>query len=873
MKRFFKIIAITLGVLILLLAAVPFFLESKIDSIVQAYADKNINAKVEFADISLSLISSFPKASITVDNLNITNYEPFKDETLATAKSIGFEMPISELWKSESDGPLIINEIEIDEALLTLKTNTAGVTNYDILKSDENSEDQTAAESNGFSFDIKDYTINNSAFAYIDENSTTNLFITELNHEGHGIFSEKTSELDTNTEAKVSLSIDSTAYLSNNNIKLDALIDLDLESSTYTFKDNKGSVNQLPLEFQGYVKLLENAQELDIAFKNPESSFKDFLAVIPEAYSKNLDAVETTGDFKVDGKIKGLISETTIPNLDINIISNNASFKYPDLPKRVENITINTTIKNETGNADDTFVDIDKLNFKIDEDVFKSSATIKQLTTNMLVNANIDGTLNLANISKVYPITLENELQGILKGKVNSNFDMNAIETNAYERIRNKGNLTITNFNYSSEDIVNPIAISKSEIEFKPKHVTLKSFDAKTGTSDLNATGTINNLLGFLLSDKKLKGNFNITSNNFVVGDFMVEDTTVSENNKTTSDAESLKIPEFLDCTINANAKTVIYDNLELKNVKGKLVIADQKADLQNLTSDIFDGKLVINGAVSTQDKTPSFNLVLGANGFNIAKSFKDLELLQSLAPIAKTLQGKLNTSIDLKGRLNNDFSPELSTISGDALAEILTSTISPTQGGILDKLQSNLSFIDFKKLDLKDLKTKLSFENGQVSVKPFNIKYEDIDIKISGSHGFDKSMNYKATFEVPAKYLGTEINNLIAKINDDSAKDIKVPVTANIGGTFIKPSVNTDLANSVSKLTQQLIEIQKQQLIGKGKDKVNDLLDGIINKDNDKASDTTKTSTKDAVKGILGSLLNGNKKEKKKDTVKQKSN
>ena len=35
-----------------------------------------------------------------------------------------------------------------------------------------------------------------------------------------------------------------------------------------------------------------------------DSDFKNFLAVIPETYAKNLDGVETTGDFRVSGKIK-----------------------------------------------------------------------------------------------------------------------------------------------------------------------------------------------------------------------------------------------------------------------------------------------------------------------------------------------------------------------------------------------------------------------------------------------------------------------------------------------------------------------------------------------------------------------------------------
>ena len=74
------------------------------------------------------------------------------------------------------------------------------------------------------------------------------------------------------------------------------------------------------------------------------------------------------------------------------------------------------------------------------------------MTSNMLVNANIDGVLNLSNISKAYPITLDKELSGILKGNLNTTFDMNALESNAYERIKNNGTINVTDFVFSSED-------------------------------------------------------------------------------------------------------------------------------------------------------------------------------------------------------------------------------------------------------------------------------------------------------------------------------------------------------------------------------------------------------------------------------------
>lgn len=877
MKKILKILGIILLIFIAILVAIPFVLESKIDSIVQNYADENLNAELSFDDIGLSLISSFPKAEVNIKNLKLKNIAPFEDETLATAKSVSFEMGIAELFKG-SEEPLIINEILADELLLVLQTNTTGAVNYDIVKESEPNNGNSNFNSSEFSFDIKNYQINNSALTYIDEEAQINVFLTEINHSGKGIFSGTTSQLDTNTEANMSLSMDSITYLNNNNIKLDALIDLDLDQQTYTFKENKGYINALPLEFSGYVQLLEEGQQLDLSFTNPESSFKHFLAIIPKEYAKNIENVNTTGNFTVNGIIKGLVSETTIPTLDINIHSDNAAFKYPDLPKGVDNISIDVSVKNTTGHIDDTFVDINQFDFKIDEDVFKSEAHLKNLTGNMLVNANVDGVLNLANLAKAYPIELENELSGILKGQINTSFDMEALDTNAYQRIKNNGSVSITNVVFSSDALVNPLQINKAGLTFKPGTVSLNSFEALLGKSDFSATGSITNLLGFLLSDKKLEGNFNLVSNTFAVSDFMVEDetnTSTSSNTESKSEDTALKIPDFLDCSISAVANTVLYDNLTLKNVKGQLLIKDQTAQLNNMTTDLFNGQLGLSGSVSTKDAQPKFDMQLAMQQFDISQSFKGLEMLKALAPIAKILEGKLNSTIDISGLLDNTLSPDLATITGNVLAEIFTRKVKASESPLLSSLDRQLNFIDFETIDLKDFKTKLSFDKGQVSVQPFTINYKDIPIEVSGGHSFSNTMNYNLVLQVPAKYLGGEVNRLIGKINDPEVNKISIPITANLAGTLSSPNITTDLTSGVSNLTQQLIEIEKQKLIGKGKDKIDDVLVDLLggNSNTTKTDstqtpkDSAKTNTtdqiKEGVKGVLGGILGGKKKAK----------
>ena len=874
MKKALKIVGITILVIFFLLLALPFAFQSQIKDLVKNFINQNLNAHVEFSDVSLSFIKSFPQAYVRVDDLTITNFAPFEGDTLAAIKDISFSLSVKELFKGPNE-TVIVNSIAVDRASLTFKTNSQGITNYDIVKSKEN---ESSKENNPISLDIEDYSLKNSDLTYLDESSNLVLYISELNHSGKAKYTSDKSELDTKSEAYVSLTMDSTQYLNHNSIKLDALIDMDFNTNTYTFKDNKAFINQLPLEFSGFVQLLDKGQKLDITFENPESSFKNFLAVIPETYSKNLANVETSGDFKVKGKLIGIVTEETIPTLDISIISDNASFKYPDLPKRVENITINTTIKNKTGYVDDTFVDINTLNFKIDNDVFRSSASLKNITKNMLVNANIDGTLNLANVSKAYPIQLDTPLSGILKAKVNTAFDMNAIETSAYERIKNSGSASLTDFMYSSKEMANPIQISKANITFNPESVSLHSFEAKTGQSDISATGTIRNLIGFLLNKNELQGNFNVSSNTFALNDFMIAKT---ENTTEKTEKEDFKIPQFLDCTINANANTVIYDNLNLKDVRGTLTIKDQQASIKGLTSSLFDGVLAVTGDVSTKTADPSFNLNLGADGFDIVKSFDNLDLLKALAPIAKAIQGKLNTTMSLSGTLNQEFTPNLNSLSGNAFAELIGSSINSDQNNLLSSLTQSLNFVDFKKLDLKDLKAHLEFSEGKVNVKPFNLNYKDIGIVVSGSHGFDKTMAFDAVFNVPAKYLGNDVNQLLGKINDNDVNKISIPITANIAGTYTSPKITTDLTSGVSNLTKQLVEIEKQKLLNQGKSKINTLISGLTGIKNPTTTDSTFTQSKttktdstttkpknavsEGVKNVLGGLL---KNRKKKDTV-----
>ncbi len=875
MKKILKILGIVLGLIIVLLALAPFLFKGTIEDLLKKNINKNLNATVAWEELDLSLFRSFPNAAVVIKDFTVINKAPFAGDTLASGQSLKINMGISQLFKSSNEA-IKIDALQLDNTFVNIKIDSLGNANYDVaVKTDAPIADKNAtAEERGFVFDLQHYEINNSRINYRDEATKTYLTLTEVNHEGDGDFSLDISNLTTKTDALVSFKLGDIEYLNNNKVSLDANFKLDLKNLKYTFLENEAKINDLPLTFNGFVKVNENNNEIDLTFKTPSSDFKNFLAVIPKIYVKELDGVTTTGDFTVDGKLKGIIDEERIPTMDIKVRSTNASFKYPDLPKTVRNITINADLMNETGLLKDTYLNIGNLTFKIDDELFTAHGSIRNLTENALVNLALKGTLNLANIDQVLPIEMEQPLRGIFKADVTTNFDMASVENEQYQNIKTNGTASLRDFTYTDAAFKNPINIGNAAITMSPgNNIRLNEMTATTGGTDVQANGDIQNLVPWLLSKQDLKGTFNVTSNTFNLNDFMAKETAEGgENAEGTSNRspvakeESFKIPDFLDATLAFTANKVIYDDLTLDNAKGSVSIKNETASLNNVTSSLLGGNVAVSGNVSTKNNTPTFVMDLDLSKIDIASSFQQLDLLNFLAPIAQSLQGNLNTKINLNGELNNNLTPKLTTIAGNALAQIITAEVDKNKSPLLSKLGEQIKFLNLDKLSLRDVSTVLKFNNGNIEVQPFNFDVKGIGVTVAGTHSLDKSINYNVNLDVPAKYLGGEINNLLSKLDPSEAENTKVSLPIGLNGTMSNPKISVDTKAAVTTLTQKLIEKQKNDLKDKGTDILKDLIGGG-NKPKDSTNTnntgTPKTDPTELVKDIFGGLFG-----KKKDSL-----
>ncbi|WP_438968608.1 AsmA family protein [Nonlabens sp.] len=902
MKKIFKILGITVLAVIILIVAAPFFFKDQIAQIIKDKLNASMDAQIDFAEVDLSLFRAFPDARLSIDGVSIINKEPFAGDTLFYGKEVKLDLPIGDLFNSASE-PIHVNELIVNSAVARLTVNENGNSSWDIAKesaSAKASPEQTPETSTGFSFDLKHYEINNFELTYEDKSSEMKFVMSEMNHSGNGDFSLGESTLETYTEALVFYTMDDINYLSGQQIKLDAAILMDLDNQKYTFQENKAFINALELKLDGFVQLEETYTMVDLTFDTPSSDFKNFFAVIPETYRKNLDGITTTGDFTVNGMIKGEVDDTRIPKMDIKISSNNASFKYPDLPKTVTNINIDAQLKNETGNVDDTYFNVAQTSFNIGSDRISGNAMVRNLTSNMNIDLNANGNLNFQNLAQAFPLPEGMKLDGKLALDIATKFDMESIEKEKYERINAKGTASLTEFAYEGDALTKPLVINSAKIDMTTSRIKLEDFDAKTGYTDLKASGTINNLIGFLLQDQDLKGTFNVRSNTLDAADFMTATEVtpaqpangITQKSTAATTEEAIKIPAFLDANLDFQANNVLYDGLQLKNVSGVALVRDETLTLNNLTTNIFNGNIGVNGSVSTKGTTPVFNMALDMKNLDIAQSFEGFDMFKSFVPILKSLQGKINTYLTFSGSLDNDLSPILSTINGDALAQLLTQDVNAQNNPLLGKLAQKVSFINLDKFDVSNITAKLNFKDGAVQVAPFDFNIKGIKATASGRHSLTNEMDYTLALDLPAKYLGKEGANLLSKLTAEDIDKINVPVPVKFSGSFLSPRIDLNLDLAVKNLTTQIVEIQKARLKDKGKEAVGNTVNDIISgnnplggikdiisgngkpKDSTSTPTTTPVKTEDKVKEAAGNLIKdlfGRKKKTTTDTTKTK--
>lgn len=782
MKKIAKVTGIVLACLLAVLIIVPIAFQGKIKEIVITEGNKLLNAEFGFEDIDISLIKGFPKASVGIEGFWLKGVDEFANDTLVDAGDVEVAVNLMSLF---GNGGFDITKVLVKDTYLKAIVLEDGRPNWDVMKASDTEEEEDTTSSN-FRILLKKVTVDNLNIIYDDRQSNMYAHIARFDATAKGDMAADNTLLDLQASiAALTFRMDGIPYLSKARMSADLNVDADFANGKYTLRDNSLSLNAIRAAIDGWVAMPADApMDMDITFNTSEINFKEILSLIPAIYAKDFEDLKAEGSVSLQAFAKGqLAGDSIMPQFEASLKVKDGNFRYPALPAGVNNIQISAKVNNPGGDIDLTEVAIEQFSLNMLDNPFAITAYVKTPISDPDFSATAKGTLDLGEIKNVYPLE-DMTLNGVMKANMSLAGRMSYLESEQYERFAANGDISLRNMQLQMEGIP-AVSIEKSTFTFTPRYLNLSETKVLVGDNDITADCRFDNYLAFALKGKTLKGQLNLKSNHMNLNDFMSSDSEEAEEETeaTTSDTEStesteggvLVVPKNIDFNMNVDMAEILFNEIAIKNLNGKLLVKDGKADMSNLSMNTMGGSAVMNGSYSTaqSETNPELKASFALNDLSFAQTFKELDMIQQMAPIFEKLNGNFSGKISVDTKLDSVMSPQLGTLTANG--SLNTRDLNLSGVDIIDKIADATKREELKNLSAKDLNINFTIEDGRVHTQPFDIKMGNMNLNLSGTTGLDQTIDYTGKLKLPE---GTSSINTI---------DLK------IGGKFSSPRITVD--------------------------------------------------------------------------------
>jgi len=820
MKKLLIILLVFLVIIVGALIAIPILFKDNIKAAIDSEISRNVNAKVYFDTnkIGVTFFKNFPNITLTLQDFGIVGVDTFQEDTLAAMDA--FDLTV-DFWSLIIGDKIQLKSINLINPRILILVHENGMANYDIMiESDESSAGELEEET-ALSVSIDNWIIKNGSLVYYDYSSNFLMALDGIEHSGSGDFSMDIFDMHTSTTIeRMMASYEDVEYLKNKRLVADMILNIDLPNQRYTFMNNTFSVNDLDFGFEGFLEMPDDHYNMDIAFSGYNNSVKSILSLVPGAYTESFKDIQADGLLDFNGYIKGVYDESQNknPSFNLRMSSTDGRIKYPDLPESITNIRFDLMVDNPSGVYEQTVIDLKQLHMDLGKNPLDAAIKIHNLV-NYKVDAVVKANVDLEDILRFYPME-----ETDLTGKINADLTVNGVYDSIKHTIPIAGNVTIADLYYKSKDLPQGFRIASADVLLNTERIDVKSFKGAIGKSDLVLKGYLMNYYDYMMEENAvLDGKFDFTStlvdlNEWITGE-EEEDTEVED----TASLEVIKVPVNLDFVLDSRIDKVLYDNLELKDFKGQLIVQNGTLQFNEVGFNSLGGLFRINGLYDTGDEEhPKFDFDLSVKDLSIPESYRHFMTIQMLAPIAEIMEGSFSTNFKLNGELNKDFTPDLSTLSGKGLLNIAHAAIQGSRSKVISGITkvSNLN-TESTNVGLTNVILNSQIENGRVFTQPFNVRFGKNNALIAGSSGLDGTLDYNIKMDVPPEVIQTADSLLSSVVGKDlnlNAKDIKLNL--NVKGNYNDPKISILGAESgenkqaAEEALKAKVEVEKEKAI-----------------------------------------------------------
>ncbi len=294
----------------------------------------------------------------------------------------------------------------------------------------------------------------------------------------------------------------------------------------------------------------------------------------------------------------------------------------------------------------------------------------------------------------------------------------------------------------------------------------LKQCDIRIGNSDMQLTGTVDDLLSYLDKKHSVKTNIKLTAENLDLNQLM----RISEAGSTVEvaanmdvenpeDIEAIKQSAKVDTTppelkaimlptdifarFETDIQNATFGKMELQNIKGSVSLADGALILQELGV-VTNKKSRMK--VTAIHRTPELNHVFAGMEFHLMGiDLTDLQNIipevDTILPMLRSFEGKVDFHIAAQTYLDSNYNVKYSTLR--AASSIHGEKLVLLDNQTFAEISKLLRFKNKERNIIDSLDVEFIVFKNQIELYPFLLSMDRYKVALGGLHKLDMNVNY----------------------------------------------------------------------------------------------------------------------------------
>lgn len=733
LRRLLVTVVVTVVSVVLLSWALVLIFEKDVIRFASDKLNSNLNSEIKFESVDLTILKTFPYASLEFKNVSCNEYLPSKKKVdpLFKASYLYLQFNIWDLFS----GKYSVKRITLRNADLNLYRDKQGRDNWHIWKEQKNPK----PEKEKFSFRLSAVKLDRVRVNYTDFQSDGFVAMDVKDLYFSGNFTDEQYKLSSEADMVLNrLQWGKASVPGPLQLQLNATLQVDNAKKTYKISYGDLRLNKMSVNCEGGFVDTEEGVYAELGFQGKKLDIGEILRLLPAQYSAFRTDYDGTGIVDLAGNLKGFLTGgNPLPEASVEFSGSDISFKaraegveatdigfrgkfeyYPDQAKKKSQLLLQSftgRLPSSEWSGSLSVYDFKAPHIKL---ALRCKADLKELfsffpaDTLEKISGRMDADISFeARMSNNARFTAQDLSSALVKGSL---------------QFRDV-TLQVRRSPFGFEEV-------GGRLEFNNNDVFVRELQGFLAGNDFTLNGDALNLLPYLL----------VPEQNLVVKADLETRLLAAEkffSGETSSSRSSAVLPEHVSLELDARIGKFVYKKFEASEVKGKINLYNRVLSAEGVYMKTLGGSVFLNAVADNRSGGFQITCNGNLNGVSVSDLFYRFDNFGQDAIDHEHLKGTLDAFVEFRA----GFSPELK-INQPSI--YLKTDLEINNGELIrfEPLKALAGWVRVEELEtirFAKLKNTIYIKNETVVIPEMSVYSNALDINVSGEHGFNNVVDY----------------------------------------------------------------------------------------------------------------------------------